>query len=289
MDTVFEVTANFPKAYLKEENLITEAIKEELGISEDVTSIADELSSMVYDNIDKHPKQKLDNGYATNQFVIHKNIFGQNYTIRCINWFFGDTNIYRTIRSQKPRGENVYKRDTHEIIMNFDWLNGRILGEHLYGAFQHELMHIFQDFKSEGDMQPKDSYKLAVANFNSKNETIRDVSRLIYYSYEKELYAFANQAYQGIIHMDNLRAVYGEVRNAIVDTNLYQTYQKIKELYEKIKKYPNKESINKLLLRFGTKYPQFCERCEYIIKQYAKYIGRVIVKAEADLRTDIPY
>lgn len=71
----------------------------------------------------------------------------------------------------------------------------------------------------------------------------------------------AGQAYQWLTTSDDIYSEYGCVRNAVADTKLYKKYRKLRK------------SIH----------------CKNIAETYAKYIGRVIVKAEAELRTDIPY
>lgn len=71
----------------------------------------------------------------------------------------------------------------------------------------------------------------------------------------------AEQAYQWLTTSDDIYSEYGCVRNAFANTNLYKKYRKFRK------------SVH----------------CKKMAKTYAKYIGRVTVKAEADLRTDIPY
>ena len=266
-----------------EDALINEAVDEELGISDEVSNLAMKLAMAVEKNINKLPKQKISNGFFTNTFRFNISTFNRPIAIKVKNFFFGDKKIYADIRLKQPKGVNIFKKEDTTLEMFFDYINNKPYSEDFYGAFYHELMHIFQDVKSGGGYKNRPNYSLAASNAFSKSKGVRTISEIIYYATDKEIYAFAGQAYQGIMNMDLFNSPYSNVREAIVDTKLYNGYTKLKNGIVFLEKYKDNTNLHTLLKQFEVTYHQIYEHCEWAIKEYAKYIGRVIVKAEKDI------
>ena len=145
------------------------------------------------------------------------------------------------------------------------------------------MKHVFQDVRSGDGYKNRPNYQTAATNFNSKSVPIKTISEIIYYATDRELYAFAGQAYAAIMSMDFSKSPYTDVREAIMDTNLYKGYQKLKNGKDFLNKNRTNEKLNTLLQQFAVNFNQILEHCEWAIKEYAKYIGRVIVKSEKDI------
>jgi hypothetical protein len=105
---------------------------------------------------------------------------------------------------------------------------------------------------------------------------------MIYYSEEREIYAFYNQAYQTLIEIGDKF----DPRNAIFGTKLYKGYELLKRGKEYLLSNTNNRSIDRLLSKFGTTNRKLLEHVEWAIKEYATYIGRAIVKAEKDYKKE---
>ena len=266
------------------DNLILEAIQEELGVSNDVASLSDKIADVVLQNAQKLPRNRIEAGISTNTFKIPlKNVFGVGLTIKVTNTFFGDRRYFAAYREKKPRGANIYSKDEGTLDMYFDYINEEPVSENFYGSFYHEFKHIFQDVKSGGGYKQRPNYQMSVWGINHKNEMIKTVSEIVYYATEKEIYAFAGQAYEAIMHMDFFNSAYNDVREAVLDTNLYMAYEKLKQGMAYLSSHKGNDTLTNVLNKFGVNFNQIEEHCEWAIKEYAKYIGRVIVKCEKDL------
>ena len=217
------------KQTLYEDNLISEAIQEEMGISDEVDSLALLLSNTVLNNIKRIPRSKVAPGISISTFKIPlKSGFGQGLVVKVVNTFFGDKEIYAEYRLQTPKKANIYKKKDNTLEMHIDYINEMPNSENFYGAFYHELKHLFQDVKSFGQIKNRPNYQTSAWGIRHENETIRTVSEIVYYGTDKELRAFTGQAYEGLMHMDIFNSPYSEVRDAIIDTKLYQGYLKLK-------------------------------------------------------------
>lgn len=277
-----------PKSVLPDDKLLKESIREELGISDEVSGVAEKYASYIKDNVEQYRerRKRIAPGVFYNVFVFNITVFEKTLKVECNNTYFSDRNVYLDYRRETPRGANKYDKREKKLKFNIDWLHDRPVGEQLHGSLQHELLHIFQNFKSNGNEKVYHSYHLAAQNINSESIGNRILSEIIYYSTDNELYAFANQAYEWIMHNEHLVEEYGDVRNAVSATNLYSGYEKLKNGLVFLKKHENDEKLHDKLKDFKTTYERITQRCEEAIKKYAKYIGRVIVKCERDLNND---
>lgn len=267
-----------------EDALINEAVDEELGISDEVSNLAMKLAVVLEDNVNKVPKTKKSPGVFYNVITFPlKNVFGSPLTIKSTNFFFGDTKIYAGFRGNNPKPNNIYSEKENMLQMNFDFINNKTFPEDFYGAFYHELKHMFQDVKRGSGYKKRPNYQTAAWGINNKNECIKIVSNIIYYATDRELYAFAGQAYEGIMNLNFTNGVYDNVRDAVIDTKLYNGYIKLKEGMNYLIEHENDTLLTTVLKKFGVNFHQIYEHCEWAIKEYAKYIGRVIVKAEKDI------
>lgn len=265
------------------DSLITESIKEELGVSDEVSRLSFKTSSAVFSNAAKFPKSKIAPGVSTNTFKSSLNAFGKKITIKVVNTYFGDANRFREYRQDHPKSPNIYTKENDLLTFHVDYINEKPLPEDFYGAFYHEFQHLFQDVKSGNGYKTRPEYNLAISNFKSKHKPIRTISEIIYYSSEKEIYAFAGQAYESMLNFDFGQSSYSNVHDAIADTKLYNAYTQLKNGMVFLENHKDNQNLHTLLKQFNTNYNQIYKHCQWAVKQYAKYIGRVIVKAEKDI------
>lgn len=261
------------------DDLIFESIKEELGVSDEITKVTDEISNIISENVEKQPKMKLADGIQTNTFKFKHNVFNTVVSFEFKNNYFSDVKIYFAYRKKYGMKPNKYIPDTNTIRIETDYINGWHDPEALEGALQHELEHLFQDFNAGYSREKTKQYNLAAGNFNNQNNAVQLISKAIYYSEERELYAFANQAYQFLMRIDS------DPREEIKNTKIYSGYGILKDALEFLRKNVGNKSIDSLLSKFGTTNRKLSEHCRWAVKEYAKYIGRVIVKTEKD-KTD---
>lgn len=256
--------------------LILEKIEEELGISDEVTRYAEEVSDLVLRNIQTQPKIKVVNGLQTNTFRFKQRLFDTDVNFEIKNNYFSDVKFFMQYRKNHRPQPNKYKHDSNTIRIEVDYVNGWHDHERLEGAIQHELEHLFQDFKKGYHREETIQYNTASANYSNKNETIRLVSQIIYFSEGREIYAFANQAYQMLMEEGI------DPRDAIKNTNLYKGYSVLKNGETFLMEHSGDKGINLLLSKFDTNNARLLKHCQWAIDEYAKYIGRVIVKVEKD-------
>lgn len=259
-----------------DDTLISEAIEEELGISDQVATAASDVANYVLDNVKTQQKHKIKPGISTNTFKFSRKIFGQAVNFQIRNIYFSDTKEYFAYRKQYSKEANRYSADTNTIHIEVDYINGWHDRETLEGSLQHELEHLFQNVSAGYALNKTNQYKTASANFSNNQSAIRLVSQMIYFSEEREIYAFANQAYQYLI--DNRI----NPRENIVNTKLYKAYTVLKKGVSFLEQNKDNEKLERLLSQFDTSFQRLYEHCQWAVKEYAKYIGRVIVKSEKD-------
>jgi hypothetical protein len=270
------------------DNLINEAIEEELGVSETVSKTTEKISAFVLENVKKQPKKKISDGIQTNTFRFKHDVFGETIHFDFVNTYFSDVNVYFAYRKKYPKKPNRYTPDTETIHIETDFINEWHNAETLEGALQHELEHLFQNFNA-GYARPKtNQYRTSVANAENKDNVVALVSRAIYFSEEREIYAFANQSYQTLMNMD------GDPLENVDKTNIYTAYNAVKDGKAFIEKYAEEPYLEKMLEVYDTTLARLMEHLEWAEKEYAKYIGRVVVKVRKDkprkdIETDVDF
>lgn len=260
------------------DKLILEAIQEELGIADTVVETTNRVVSLVEENIKTQDRRKITNGVETNTFRLSTNFKFEPVVFEIKNMFFSDVNAYFAYRKKYKPSPNRYVADTNTIKIEVDYVNGWHDRERFEGAIQHELEHLFQDHNAGFKKEKSSQYRLASANYNNKQSTIQLVSKMIYFSEDREIYAFYNQAYQAL--MDNSNDF--DCRKAITETNLFKAYTTLKKGLKFLDVNVNNAEIDNLLLKFGTNSNKLRKRVDLAIKEYARYIGRAIVKVEKD-------
>lgn len=255
---------------------IFEAINEELGIANEVSNAAYKISSFVLDNVCKQEKSRIKPGIFTNTFMFKRKIFGQDINFEIKNMYFSDSKQYFSYRKLYKKNANGYFSSTNTIHIEVDYINGWHDRETLEGAIQHELEHIFQNVNAGYAPQKTKQYKLASANYANKDTVINLISRIVYFSEEREIFAFANQAYQALMEKSSTP------REDIEKTKLYFAYETLKKGVDFLEKESENDAIDKIVAEFGITREKLTEKCRWAVKECAKYIGRVIVKAEKD-------
>lgn len=255
---------------------IFESINEELGIADEVSKSACQISDFVLENVGKQAKSRVKSGIFTNTFKFKRKIFGQDINFEIKNMYFSDSKQYFAYRKSYKKNANGYFPSTNTIHIEVDYINGWHDRETLEGAIQHELEHIFQDVNA-GYSRPKTrQYKLASANYAKKDSVINLISRMVYFSEESEIFAFANQAYQALMEKNSTP------RENIEKTKLFFAYQTLKKGVDFLEKESENDAIDKIVAEFGITKEKLMEKCKWAIKECVKYIGRVIVKSEKD-------
>lgn len=260
-----------------EDKLINEAVQEELGIADEVTKYANDISTFVLNNVETQHREQISSGVFTNTFRFKRKVFGTEIGFYIKNLYFCNSKTYIVYRKKHSKKGNKFSDKDKTIYIETDYINGWHDRRSLEGTIQHELEHIFQDFKQGYHKEKDNSYYLASANYNNKNNTVQLISRIIYYTEEREIYAFANQAYQAMMWDDSLE---------VEDTPLYKVYTTLKDGLSFLTSNINNDNIANLLAKFDTKPADLIKRCEWAANKYAKYIGRVIVKVEKDKKRE---
>lgn len=258
---------------------IFEAINEELGISDEVAKEAYRISDIVLKNTEKQEKKRICPGVFTNTFRFSRKVFDETVNFVITNTYFSDSKLYFAYRKKYPKRANSFNHENATISIQVDYINGWHDMESLEGALQHELEHIFQNVNAGYAPQKTKQYKLASANYANKDSVISLVSRIVYFSEEREIFAFANQAYQALMDRDS------SPREDIENTKLYFAYKTLKKGVDFLEKSKDNKNIDNLLSKFDTTTRKLLEHCQWAVKECAKYIGRVIVKSEKDKLT----
>lgn len=241
-------------------------LQEEYGIRFNTISASDEIIT------------KIQNVFKNNSFVSKDNNGLKNYTGKITCEFNGvDININYTIinfvsldifekLSEAYDLSASYNRENNIMYINLAMINGQFVIETSYNSLQHELSHVFDCHKYEGNFIPEKEikiYKMAISQSeNPINELSFNLSLAVYISFKAEQIAMCN-GLDAMMRHDNHFDIY--------QSNECGFLYYLKEVITHIDTYAD------LIIRLYKMTPEkMLKRLKSTYNDYLRRIGRVI-------------
>lgn len=254
-------------------------LSEELGIADEVVSIASHVTSELQTVVRNTPSKPFNiDGVTYKKASFIKEIYGLKVMVV---WEYYD--IFKPLK-QPLNKKNEFNWDSGDKILNVTIVSsfGRVNWIEILEGVQHECSHMFETENRGKPYKSDKLYKHAINRMNSKTEDHYRVPAYIYYVSKKyEQTAFENGAYAymmqyGDYHMDFM--------GSLERTKLFQWYCGMRQCEEYLiaNKNYNPDLNNEMANYNGMKYEDFLNLCQNNIKGLIRKIGRVVAKAMKD-------
>ena len=249
-------------------------IKEELGILEGIHDEVLKIYNRIIDDLPKREKIKEDD------FIIQKgsvpcSLLGHDFKIS-----------YRYRNFQSKEVVDAYGEDNlvtggssylgkYWVIceINLYGVSGVINKQRTVEVIQHELEHIYQEFRTQKTIPNNMFYAKMRTDMESSNENRRKIGRLIYGCLKSEQEGFINGLYSYCM-VDNFQTPPDDYSN-IKNSEAWKLYSEIVDVYKELQN--NSEMLNIL-----KEYKWSIKKIEKHIDNFIKRIGRVLIKVNND-------
>lgn len=271
---------------MKKKNTIASLILEALSISEEVTTLSNEIGNRILFEIKHSYRLKYpdpDIGFKTNKFEIDS--WGVKFVVI---WFYFNF-------SKKTGIKNGYKTDAvtdfeHKVIrFNICAIDGKIDEPKVFEMVQHELNHYFEHLrKGMTDFRNPDNYQTAIKNLRlPKSPTEIDdvfilrqrIALVFYLSYKSEQRGFINGSYRYIMRSLEIG---NKFNDAIKGTVLYDYVDKINSIGKLLSKVDG-NTISQLLFPYKVNYSRFQKIIQRTQRDLLWRMGRMMSKALDDI------
>lgn len=245
-------------------------IQEELGIHVNTETAADEIIEKIKSNFKNGTNIIKDNNGLKNylgelDYVFEDKKLNIQYNI--IN--FVTSNIFMQLCGNYNLTAE-YSKKKNTIFVTIAMINGQFILDASYNSLQHELSHVFDNYKYKGYYVPEKEeklYKMAVSQCeNPVNELSHDLGMAMYISFKTEQIAMCN----------GLDALLRKNKDSLFDihqTNEYNFLYYLKKVINNINDYEilikrlYKMTPEKMLKRLTTPYYDYLRR-----------IGRIVIR-----------
>lgn len=255
---------------------LKEIIKEELGISFELSKIALNVYNDIISNI-----ESVDGDNNGSCIIKRGNV---NCAIRDINFDitytyrnFFDFNIANSIGQNQLTGGYSCFLNKNFILCNIDILaiSGNINKKMALYTIQHELEHIYQEILSNKRIPGDDMlYAKMRTDMECGNELRYYASRLVYCCFKSEQEGFINGTYAWCMADDIKTEPYNY--NTIKDSPVGLLYDEMKTLYDKATIDDELQTILK------NDYNLSLNDIYLMIRNLGKRIGRLLIKVNND-------
>jgi hypothetical protein len=180
-------------------------IKEEMGISDEVSRMSNEIFNEIKRNVKNIKSSVIDNGYGVKEGDFTKDVFGKKLTVFFKQHNFKDKTYYNdyvqkygvsafdSISSQRYLRNNRLIYNMVSIV--FVTISGHLNESEIKQDIQHELQHIYQQTKMNKSFGNDDLYRLVYKHIYSTNKIEWAIAMVLYMSFKSEIEAFANGLY----------------------------------------------------------------------------------------------
>lgn len=253
------------KIVINEEQFKT-VLQEELGISEIVYNI----SLNIYDNIvntladsikEKHEFVTI----KTNKFKYVSEEFKIDVSYKFYNYNESDLQQAHKNGWSVDLGKNRYL-----MFIELFGVSGTINKENAMDVIQHEVEHIYQQYKAKKPFGDNAFYAKIKTNLESNNDDKRMVARLIYGCVLSEQEGYLNGLYSYLMALWRPYN-FGDVQNS----DCWQLYNEMLSCYDKLKNNPE-------LTQYLSEYNLSMKKIESNINRFINKIGRVVCKVKKD-------
>lgn len=263
---------------------------EERGISNEVLSIAEDVSSRITNDIQKRISQE---GISPHSTVHFKDSFVfEEYGIRfSVEWDFYNagspaemTREMITFASANIT-KGIMRISLNAIRFHYD-------SAYFKETIQHETMHFFENYmRGYVPYKKQDIYNKAYGILKQTGVKLSDIQKyaaeIIYISTAYEQRAFANGAYKHIMSRCNGRGF--DFRRAMMETKLYAWLKETERAAAFFSKYKGDEpEITHVLSQYDMDFPEFMSTAKGAVKNITRQLGRVVSKAMDDCEKECP-
>lgn len=284
---------------------LNELILEELGVSDDVRQMTTELFPQVRDSILKNIKNSsLTNklGEPYNGFVketkssLTTMLFGEKLTIEIRNFNFPNRECFQQCYQQY--GEKLFNGGSERRDKRFNatnryirqsinlWtftINGGLLTDLTKNTLQHEISHLFEQFRMDKPYNIDALYSNSMNNLNVSDYLTSCITHVFYFRGQGEITSFANGLYAELVD----RVENGEdlTKELLFSTTTYKTYVDLVKRVNYLCNHVNDGRINEILNTLGTNMKQgtLMVVAKRICKRLLYAMGKVWIKVLEDL------
>ena len=177
-------------------HVLSEIIKEELSISNEILKLTNELGAEISKKLNTNEKKEIDNGITTEQFKLEeKELEGYEIHVAVTNIDFRDKNTFTELYSKYKSyieysfTSPMMERNKLFVYIHSCSISGGLVKKITLDNLQHELEHCYQMVLNK-EVLPKDkNYSVAFNTINSslsEDELEYIISEALYYSYSFE-------------------------------------------------------------------------------------------------------
>lgn len=279
-------------------NEINEAITEELGISDKVIELSENIYNEIVKAFNSEQSTIIENGvgrkYGWITYPLDENII-LNISYDIIN--FADKQYMeeyakkkglntdaRSFISYEKKLSGKYKYVTNAIYLYGIAISGSIDKPSLKDSIQHEIEHIFQQYKMGKGFEDDDIVSIINTSFSKGNEYAKSVANIVYMSIKYEQKGFANGLYayckDDPVHY----------RERFLSSPAYEKLDQLKKDKEFIEKNLTNSDLLKEIDKYssiGLTKENIIQFTDKIISQCVRRFSRVFCKVIKDINNQM--
>lgn len=273
-------------------NEIRQILNEEQGISDEVSVALFDIEKKLEKAIEPSRETVVDlYGTTLKNGTFTVNLFGE---VLAVDWRFFSfkKEIYKELANIQTAqyAKKTEENKTPKITLRIPSVRGKYDTLKIYEALRHELQHFYDDvkyrFKSRFDYN---LYKLSLDMMESDHKKYNyEIGLILYLSVKFEQQAYLNGTYEYLVRHENPL----NVRENILETNLYRLKDELKQTLALLKRYTPDQiyqypySRNNLLIlkqHHNLTISKIIKIGEETLQRLIRCIGRVLTKVEKDI------
>ena len=269
-------------------NILSEMVKEEQSINNDVTIKVNEEIDAIAELIRTTEKTELESGVYLQKFKAPMFNFGEyevnvsvnNYEFKDMNTFKEkfDKYCYKILGS--AMSPSIRFKHFH-IFLNSCSISGGIRKDITADNLQHEVEHAYQMSLSGSDVPKDKRYNIAYGTLMSatdENDLNFLIALALYYSYPSEHDGFVNGLYQFLQNSDKPMFWLEDV----AENSACKAYFQLKDAIAKVESADVNEVSKILKSTYNLTYNKYINFIHKGIKRFGKKIGNVLSKHRKD-------
>lgn len=257
---------------------IVQLVKEELGVSDRVKAVTNDIKSLIL----KNKKGKPLFGNKRTGIIKDFDLFGKKTEIQYTVYYVNDESEIENL-NLAILGSFNGKTNILKVILIYVRNKNKYIDPD--GTLQHEVEHAFQEsMGGKGLVTPKSANFYIKANTlaSSNNIYMRLVGITLYLANKFEKDGKMNGLYQYI--MDNWEKA---PIDAVKETNIYKNISAIKEFLDNEDANAHAEIEDVCQKNFNRHYNWWKNMAKKVVSAYTNKIGKIIAKVEKDRQTDL--
>ena len=263
-------------------HLLSEAIKEELSINNEILSLTNKLGAELISKLNTTEKFSLGNGITRELFKLEPiTLNGFEITVSVLNIDFRDRkcfsdnyNNFETYINSSITSPLMEKK-MFFIYLHTCSISGGLKKDISLDNLQHELEHCYQSSITNTLLPKDDNYSIALKTINGnmdEKELEYIISEALYYSYSFEQDGYVNGLYQYLVNSEE--PVFDLFD--IVDNSACKAYFKLKDYISIIESSDENEVSEILRRKYKISYRKYVSILHKAEKRFIKKIGNVL-------------